>query len=120
METVQSLIEELGWQNKPIIYVYNKVDVAPVEKQFKVKHHPRVFISAVTGEGIPKFKELLREALSSLTQEVELFIPKDQESVIYEIGRTSKITSQEPNSRGVVCKVKMTESELQKWSHYLV
>ncbi|MBC87485.1 MAG: GTPase HflX [Bdellovibrionaceae bacterium] len=120
IQTVQDLIDELGWNEKPIIYVYNKVDAASPERQFKVKYHPKVFISAMTGEGIAKFKDMLRETLHSLTQEVELFIPKDQEQIIYEIGRTSKITSQEPNSRGVVCRVKMTDSELHKWSHYLI
>ncbi|MCK6599404.1 MAG: GTPase HflX, partial [Bdellovibrionaceae bacterium] len=52
IEVVDKLIEEFQWQNKKIIHVFNKTDVASPDKAFRVKQHPRVFVSALTGEGI--------------------------------------------------------------------
>ncbi|MCC7404523.1 MAG: GTPase HflX, partial [Bdellovibrionales bacterium] len=59
MQTVQNLIEEFGWGKKPIIHAFNKVDKAPFERQFQVKEHPRVFLSALTGEGVEKLRSLM-------------------------------------------------------------
>ena len=41
LEVVDKLIEEFGWHDKPVIHVFNKVDVAPMEAQFRVNKFPR-------------------------------------------------------------------------------
>ncbi|MDX9731245.1 MAG: GTPase HflX, partial [Bdellovibrionales bacterium] len=58
VEVVQKLMVEFGWSHKPVIHVFNKVDQAPFEKQFLVNAFPRVFVSALTGEGIVRLKRL--------------------------------------------------------------
>ncbi len=120
METVNRLIQEFGWDQKPIIYVFNKIDKAPFQKRFQVKAFPRVFISAKEGEGIDRLKALMTESLESLYQEVELFFPKNEEHKIFELGRESRITRKEPASQGTVCHVNMTPSQLTRWKPYLV
>ncbi|MEQ1876204.1 MAG: GTPase HflX, partial [Bdellovibrionia bacterium] len=47
MAVVEDLITEFHWGKKPIIHVFNKIDVAPPGKAFKVQAFPRVFVSAV-------------------------------------------------------------------------
>ena len=49
---VTKLIQGFGWDKKPIITVYNKIDQAPFDRQFQVNTFPRVFLSAKTGEGL--------------------------------------------------------------------
>jgi GTP-binding protein HflX len=120
IDVVNSLIQEFGWDKKPILHVFNKTDLAPFEKQFSVKAFPRVFASAVTSEGLDRLKHIMAETVQALHQEVELFFPKEEEHRIYELGREAQITRRESASSGTVCKANMTPSLLNRWKHYLV
>ena len=120
MQTVNSLIEEFGWDNKPIIHVFNKMDKAPFERQFQIKEHPRVFMSALTGEGIEKLRLLMVEQVRGLHKEVELYFPRSDEHMIYELGRETVINKTEPNTQGTVIFANLTPDQLHRWQDYLV
>lgn len=119
MEVVGALMDELQWQNKKIIYVFNKVDAAPVERQFQVKQYPRVFVSAATGQGIDQLKKLMVESIQEAQVEVELFFPHQDEYKIYDLGRETTILRKEPASSGTICKIQVTPAVLSKWSQFL-
>jgi GTPase len=120
MKVVEDLIQEFKWDKKPIIHVFNKIDVAPPGKAFKVQAFPRVFVSAVTGEGIAQLKRLLADTIKSTVEEVQMFFPKADEHKIYELGRETHIMRQEPASTGTVCYAYMTANLMTKWRDYLV
>ncbi|MCB0362972.1 MAG: GTPase HflX, partial [Bdellovibrionales bacterium] len=120
MTVVHNLIKEFGWNNKPIIHVFNKIDKAPFERQFQVKEHPRVMMSALTGEGIDKLRSLMVDQVRSLHKVTELFFPRSDEHRIYELGRESMIDRTEPNSQGTLCFAKLTPDQLHKWQDFLV
>ncbi len=120
MKVVENLIEEFGWHTKPLIHVYNKLDIAPAEKQFQVKTFPRVFVSAKTGEGMEKLKRQLIASVQALQEEVELYFPKDQEYRIYDLGRESQISKTEVAQSGTVCYAKLTVAQINRWRDYLV
>lgn len=120
MNVVHTLIKEFGWENKPIIHVFNKSDKAPFERQFQIKEHPRVCMSALTGEGIEKLRTLMIEQIRKLHTDTQLFFPRSDEHRIYELGRESMINRTEPNSQGTVCFAKLTPDQLHKWQGFLV
>ncbi|MEI7973987.1 MAG: GTPase HflX, partial [Bdellovibrio sp.] len=91
MEVVDKLIEEFQWRSKKIIHVFNKVDVAPIERQFQVKHFPRVFVSALTGQGIEQLKKLMAETILEMQTETELYFPRQDEHRIFELTRETQI-----------------------------
>lgn len=117
-DAVLKLIEKFGWQNKPIIHVFNKADKAPVQEQFKVNLHPRVFTSAVDGTGIDTLKKKMIEAIGSLREEVELFLPTDQEFQLYELARQGEITLSEKGSKGTLCRVKLDPAKITAWREF--
>ena len=120
IQVVEDLVEEFGWGDKPLIYVYNKVDVAPFEKQFRVQTQPRVFTSALTGDGIERLKKLMTESIKELHQEVELYFPRSLEHKIYELGRETQISKTEPGQRGTICFAHLNPSQLSRWRDFLV
>lgn len=120
VDTVNQLIEEFKWNEKPVIHIYNKVDQSNLEKQFQVQTTPRVFTSAVTGQGIEKLKEMMADEVKNLNEEVELFFPKDEEHRIYELGRETQILKTEAGSKGTICIATLTASQLSKWNTFLV
>ncbi|GIL18322.1 MAG: GTPase HflX [Oligoflexia bacterium] len=120
MEVVDQLIQDFGWSDKKIIHVFNKVDVAPLERQFQVKAYPRVFISALTGQGMEQLKKLMIDSISEVQSDVELYFPKAEEYKIYDLSRDSKILSQEPGTEGTVCHAQLTTGQIAKWRDYLI
>lgn len=117
---VDDLIREFGWEKKPIIYVFNKIDRAGVDKQFQIKAFPRVFISAKTGEGLDKLRRQMTVAAQAMNEEFELYFPKSEEHKIYELGRESHIIKTEPASTGTICYANMTPQQVSRWSEFLV
>lgn len=120
VEVVEELIEEFGWQNKKIIHIFNKVDAAGVEKQFQVKAYPRVFVSAMTGQGMDQLKKLMAEVIGQIQEDVQLYFPRTEEYRIFDLVRETKIVRREENSEGVVCYAQMTPALMNRWRDYLV
>lgn len=120
MNEVDKLIREFGWDKKPILHVYNKIDLAPREKQLFAQAFPRVLLSAKTGDGIDRLRKLMIDAVLAAQESVELYFPKSEEHRIYELGRDSQITKTEPSTQGTICYVSMTPSQISRWRQYLV
>lgn len=120
IRAVEELIREFGWEKKPIIFVYNKTDKASPDKQFQVKAFPRVFVSALTGEGIDKLRKQMTVAAQALNEQVELYFPKSEEHRIYELGRESQIVKTEAASTGTICYAALTPAQVSRWSEFMV
>lgn len=120
MEVVEQLIEEFKWTNKKIIHVFNKMDAASPEKQFQVRQFPRVFVSALTGQGMDQLKTLMAEAVNELQTDVQLYFPRREEYKIFDLDRETKILRKEAASEGTVCYAQLTPALMSRWKEYLV
>jgi GTP-binding protein HflX len=120
IEVVEDLIREFNWQDKKIIHIFNKVDVARVEAQFRVKQYPRVFVSALTGQGMEQLKKLMAETIGEMQTDVQLYFPRMEEYKIYDLDRETRITRKETATEGTVCYASLTPTLLTRWKEYLV
>lgn len=120
IEVVEELIKEFKWDEKRIIHVFNKVDVAPIERQFQVKQYPRVFVSALTGQGFDQLKKLMIESTQESVIEAQLYFPRKEEFKIFDLSRETRISRKEVASEGTVCYAQMTPAGLNRWKEYLV
>jgi GTP-binding protein HflX len=121
METVNKLIYEFGWDQKPCIHVYNKMDIAPKEKVFQTNSHSKVFISALKRTGLDKLKKTIGEVVSNLqTEEVQLYFPKNEEDKVYSLDRKAFIYKKEVSSLGVLCYVRMGVAQLREWEDFII
>lgn len=105
IEAVNKLIEEFKWNEKPIIYVFNKKDAAPIEAQFRIKQRPFCVVSAQTEEGIPALKTKIVAEIHSISKEVETFIPYEEEHRIYDITKLGQILEKHPVQTGYNLKI---------------
>lgn len=120
IEVVEQLIEEFNWKDKKMIHVFNKMDAAPVEAQFKVRQYPRVFVSALTGQGLDQLKKMMAETINEIQTDVELYFPHAQEYKIYDLSRETKIIRKEAGSEGTVCYAQMSPALISRWKDYLI
>lgn len=120
IEVVEQLIEEFKWTNKKVIHVFNKMDKASPEKQFQVRQFPRVFVSALTGQGLDQLKTLMADAINELQTDVQLYFPRREEYKIFDLDRETRILRKEAASEGTVCYAQLTPALLSRWKDYLV
>lgn len=120
IEVVDGLIKEFKWEDKKIIHIFNKVDIAPVERQFKIKHFPRVFVSALTGQGFEQLKKIMADSINEMQTEVELYFDRANEFKMYDLSREAKINRKEPATEGTICFAMMTPTLMNKWKDFLV
>ena len=120
VEVVEELVREFEWEDKPLIHVFNKSDKAPFQTQFKVRAYPRVFVSALNGEGIDRLKRLMAEHVQALYEDVELYFPRSDEHRIFDLSRETQITRKEAASSGTICFARMTPGLLSRWKGFLV
>ena len=146
MDTVNRLIKEFGWDQKPCIHVYNKVDIAPKEKAFQSViprpisrgamreykrpravftkdsgHISRVCISALTGAGTDKLKTLIEKTVLKMqTKKVQLYFSKNEEEKIYSLSRDAFIDKKETSSLGTLCQARLKVTDLGKWQSFII
>jgi len=120
IEVVENLIKEFNWQDKRIIHIFNKCDVAPLERQFKVKHYPRIFVSAMTGQGIEQLKKMMAGQVSEIQTDVQLYFPRTEEYKIFDLSRETQIARKETATEGTVCYTQLTPSLINRWKDYIV
>lgn len=119
-EVVDELIKEFNWSDKKIIHVFNKCDVAPLDRQFRVKAYPRVFVSALTGQGIDQLKQLMAQVVTEMQTDVQLYFPRTEEYKIFDLSRDAQILRKETATEGTVCYTQLTASLLNRWREYIV
>ena len=128
INTVHKLLCELKWDQKPCIQVYNKVDILPAPPALHslVNGHfgacpPKVFVSAIRGEGIDNLKKAISKQLSELDkEEVQLYFPAPAEDKIYALTRNGTVFKKEPSSFGTLCHARLSPSQLSEWKSFIV
>ncbi len=120
VEVVENLIREFNWEDKKVIHIFNKSDIAPLERQFRVKHYPRVFVSALTGQGIEQLKKLMADTVSEMQSDVQLYFPRAEEYKIFDLGREAQIVRKETATEGTVCYTQLTPHLINRWKDYIV
>ena len=92
---VQSVLQEIGAQNIPMVLVFNKMDSVEPERRPRVWRDmyelngdlvPRVFVSARSGDGLPVLRQLLAERV---TEDPEHPAPAASSSVTHLLAQFS-------------------------------
>ena len=122
ISVVNDLIEELKWQDKPLLYVFNKSDLTPSEGNLTLspEHQPRAVISAKTGEGIDSLLHRMKNVVENLKQKAEVYFPKEKEHEMYTLSREAEIQKTETGKSGSVCLTQMTASQRAKWKDHII
>jgi GTP-binding protein HflX len=92
IEAVNTVLDEIGVENKPVIRVFNKTDIADPVQIREQLHGPgtTVAVSAKSGDGLDDLLRLIQDTLAHKRKRVWLRIPQRDAGVLndlYEDGR---------------------------------
>lgn len=121
MQTVQAVLDEMEAGDKPVLFVYNKSDLANAADDILHASHTAnyVAVSALTGENIDTLQQAIQQALSARRVTVEVTIPFEKTewvSWVYEHGR---ILAQQHRAEGTHIKAELEKSLANKLSRAL-
>ena len=120
IETVEKLLKDFGWDQKPCVYVYNKMD--KIENGlWPSGPQPKVFVSALKKTGLNQLQMKIGELAQSLNRsQVDLYFSKQQEDHIYTLSLEAEIYKKEHSSLGTLCKAYLPHHCLKKWKKFMV
>ena len=114
--TVETVLEELGVKNIPIIYVFNKIDL--LEKIPVTSRKNSILISAKEDINIDKLINMINDELYK-TFDVKMLIPFNDSSIYSELKENSEIYETEYTNEGIFIKANINDYYFHKYKKYL-
>ena len=123
VESVETVLTEIGAGEIPVELVVNKVDRLDLRDRRRVANRfpGAVEISAATGEGIDELKARIAERFADRFDEVRLLVPYDEGRVLsdlYALG--APIDERTDTDEGVVVRARLPHREVRRFAPYLV
>ena len=117
LEVTAQLLSSLGAQDKPIIPVLNKCDIAETPSFSDLN---AVSISAKTGEGIDRLLKAIEENLPKKLKRVQALLPFDKAGLVSDIRRRAVLHSEEYTSEGILIEATVDELFYHKIRDYVL
>ena len=119
LETGRELLKELGAENKPVITVYNKCDIAESAYLMPVSRNS-VKISAVTGVGLPLLLETIARNMPEQTAEINVVLPYKETALAAWLHEKAQVKSEAYEEDGVHVTAVVAKSALHRFVPFLV
>jgi len=121
IDAVRTVLAEIDADAVPELIVFNKADLAPASaERLTVDHVGSVAVSAVTGEGIERFLEVLSDRLRSLSAVVELHVPFERGDVLASVHREGQVVSVTERSDGWVIRARLADASVGRLASFVV
>ncbi len=124
--SVTTVLGEIGVGDKPIVRVFNKLDLLDADDAETLKYEAAVSddysvgISSLTGEGLSDFVAVVEDALSGLLVPVELEIPYSCGNEINHIHEVGSIEVIDYREKGTLVLGRVPRSLAMKLRQYSV
>ena len=112
------LLSELGCQDKPIITVLNKSDIASPDNIPLISNAVR--ISALSGKGTDELLERIAKALPPTRKRVKMLLPFSKGGAAAEIRKTGVIHSEEYVADGLLLDATVEMYTLEKYKEFIL
>ena len=119
MEVTAETLKGLDAGDIPMIYVYNKADLAEVPDLPKIRGN-QIYMSAVNGVGIEELIEMILDKVYAGHVVCEFLIPYQDGAVTSYLCGNTTVLKQEYREDGVFMQVECYKQDADKYKKYLV
>jgi len=122
IEAVRDVLREIGAADLPELLVVNKVDVAAPDAvdEILADHPGSVAVSAATGEGVDKLREVLTERLRALDRIVELAVPYERGDVMAALHREGEVLVEIHGDRETRVRARIPPEDVSRFADFVV
>ena len=122
IDAVRDVLREIGAADLPELLVVNKLDVAgPDAVDDLLGGDPgAVAVSAATGEGIDKLREVLANRLRALDQIIELSVPYERGDVMAALHRAGEVLVEVHGDRETRVRARIPDAGVSRFAEFVV
>ena len=114
--TIQTL-KEIGVNDIPVIYIYNKSDL--INKEISPNHHPHLIVSMKNGYDIELILERIEHELFKDYEIVSLLIPFSEGELVSYFNENTNIIKQEYINEGTVITLELSPILKGRYQEYI-
>lgn len=118
IETVESVLKEIGTENIPTIYVYNKVDL--INEHPMLDTQQNIFISAKNQLNIDNLLKKINQTLEEKTRLITLLLPYDKGDLFSYFKNNKSIERNVYENNGILIQVKLNQNEIEHYQQYII
>ncbi|MEI4832163.1 GTPase HflX [Bacillus sp. FJAT-53711] len=118
IDITNQTLKQIGVENIPTIYVYNKADVMDIEIP-KVQDN-RVYLSAKQKIGMDELVQMIRTQIYQDYTKCEMLIPYDQGQLISYFNEHANVLSTDYENEGTKITVECKTSDFEKYKKYVI
>jgi GTP-binding protein HflX len=122
IEAVRDVLREIGAADLPELLVANKIDVAPPDavNETVAAHPGSVAVSAASGEGVDKLRDVLAERLRALDRIVELAVPYERGDVMAALHREGEVLVEIHGDRETRVRARIPQEDVSRFADFVV
>ncbi len=119
MSTTLDVLKELGVENKPLLTVYNKIDLIGDGHQYRDREDS-VFISAKKGLNLNHLLQMIESKLTGDQFEVKMMIPFTRGEVLNYLKTKYAVDSIEYKEDGIWLALRLDEKDYKRFEEYII
>lgn len=118
IETTGQVLSEIGAGGRPLVMVYNKIDIAQYDLMPSVPGEC-VFVSAKRGDNIDELCAMITEKLFSDNVNCKLMIPFRRGDIVSFVREKGIVSDVEYNEKGTLITAELTKEDLSRVKEYV-
>ncbi|MBI4553010.1 MAG: GTPase HflX [Candidatus Latescibacteria bacterium] len=110
LSTVNTVLEELGVIETPVMLVFNKIDrlsEAGLLKRLQQEHPDSIALSALSAADIERVRRTVAAVIDRTRTEMELYIPHQDARVLWEVYKAGEVLARQDEPDGVRVTVRL-------------
>lgn len=108
MSAVEAVLQSLDVLDKPIIIVFNKIDLIKDRQELPFAENPRVYISAANNDGIEQLLEMITAVLKQRYSVLKLTVPYAKSNLAALLHQKGKVLHEKYTPQGIEIEVEIS------------
>lgn len=118
IDVTNRTLKDVGVENVPIIYVYNKCDLANV--RYPLVSGENIWISAKEQKGLDELIELIKKSIFLNYTTCEMLIPFERGDVVSYLNENANVKNTEYDEKGTRITVELKETDYKRFKNYVI
>ncbi len=118
MEVTNKTLKDVGVEDIPTVYVYNKSDIADIK--YPLVSGDNIWISAQEGIGLDELIQIIRQHIFSNYVTCEMLIPFDKGDIVSYLNANALVKETDYDEHGTKVTIELKESDMKKYEQYVI
>ncbi|WP_413368338.1 GTPase HflX [Lysinibacillus sp. 3P01SB] len=111
-------LKDVGVEDIPTVYVYNKSDLAGVK--YPLVSGDNIWVAAKGGEGLDELVHIIKQHIFSNYVTCKMLVPYDKGGIVSYLNEAATIFSTSYEEEGTLIELELKEADYQKYEEYVV